>query len=95
MVYLFYFPINYYTNELFIIIMINQELNAPNMYDTSAALNGLACFLYPDLARDIANDIMTLVSCGASCPPPPACSWQGGPGLAGHIGLDDHVMCYI
>ncbi len=32
------------------------------MYETSIALNGLACFVYPDLARDIANDIMSLVS---------------------------------
>ena len=35
------------------------------MYDAGVALNGLACFVSPDLARDLANDIMTLVSlCG-------------------------------
>jgi len=32
------------------------------MYDAGVALNGLACFVSPDLARDLANDIMTLVS---------------------------------
>ena len=32
------------------------------MYDTGVALNGLSCFITPDLARDLANDIMTLVS---------------------------------
>ena len=42
--------------------LFSQELNAPNMYETSVALNGLACFMYPDLARDIANDMMSLVS---------------------------------
>jgi len=31
------------------------------MYDAGVALNGLACFVSPDLARDLANDIMTLV----------------------------------
>lgn len=32
------------------------------MYDTGVALTGLSCFVTPDLARDLANDIMTLVS---------------------------------
>ena len=31
------------------------------MYDAGVALNGLSCFVSPDLARDLANDIMTLV----------------------------------
>ena len=31
------------------------------MYDAGVALNGLSCFITPDLARDLANDIMTLV----------------------------------
>ena len=31
------------------------------MYDAGVALNGLACFVSADLARDLANDIMTLV----------------------------------
>ena len=32
------------------------------MYDAGVALSGMACFITPDLARDLANDIMTLVS---------------------------------
>lgn len=39
-----------------------QDLSSQNMYDAGVALNGLACFVSPDLARDLANDIMTLVS---------------------------------
>ena len=31
------------------------------MYDAGVAINGLSCFLSADLARDLANDIMTLV----------------------------------
>jgi len=38
-----------------------QDLSSQNMYDAGVALNGLACFVSPDLARDLANDIMTLV----------------------------------
>ena len=32
------------------------------MYDAGVAISGLSCFMTPDLARDLANDIMTLVS---------------------------------
>jgi AP-3 complex subunit delta-1 len=32
------------------------------MYESGIAMSGLACFINPDLARDLANDIMTLVS---------------------------------
>ena len=39
-----------------------QDLSSQNMYDAGVALNGLSCFITPDLARDLANDIMTLVS---------------------------------
>lgn len=39
-----------------------QDLSSPNQYDTGVALTGLSCFVTPDLARDLANDIMTLVS---------------------------------
>lgn len=42
--------------------MHKQDLNSPNQYDTGVALTGLSCFVTPDLARDLANDIMTLVS---------------------------------
>jgi Adaptin N terminal region len=41
--------------------MIRKDLNSQNQYDAGAALSGLACFINPDLARDLANDIMTLV----------------------------------
>lgn len=39
-----------------------QDLSSPSQYDTGVALTGLSCFVTPDLARDLANDIMTLVS---------------------------------
>ena len=41
--------------------MVRKDLNSQNQYDAVAALSGLACFINPDLARDLANDIMTLV----------------------------------
>ena len=31
------------------------------MYDAGVALSGLSCFLTPDLARDLANDVTNLV----------------------------------
>lgn len=31
------------------------------MYDAGTAMSGFACFVTPDLARDLANDVMTLV----------------------------------
>lgn len=43
---------------------LSQDLSSPNQYDTGVALTGLSCFVTPDLARDLANDIMTLVSHG-------------------------------
>lgn len=42
-------------------ISLLQDLSSPNQYDTGVALTGLSCFVTPDLARDLANDIMTLV----------------------------------
>lgn len=42
--------------------MIRKDLNSHNMYDSGTALTGLACFINGDLARDLANDVMTLVS---------------------------------
>lgn len=41
--------------------MIRKDLNSHNMYDCGTALTGLACFISGDLARDLANDVMTLV----------------------------------
>ncbi len=31
------------------------------MYEAGIAMSGLSCFINPDLARDLANDIMSLV----------------------------------
>lgn len=42
--------------------MIRKDLNSQNMYDAGVALSGLSCFVTPDLARDLANDIMTLMT---------------------------------
>ncbi|VVC32421.1 Hypothetical protein CINCED_3A020925 [Cinara cedri] len=42
--------------------MIRKDLNSQNQYDAGVALSALACFISPDLARDLANDIMTLLS---------------------------------
>ncbi|GBM44346.1 AP-3 complex subunit delta-1 [Araneus ventricosus] len=39
-----------------------QDLNSQNMYDAGTAMSGFACFVTPDLARDLANDVMTLLS---------------------------------
>ncbi|KAJ8419020.1 hypothetical protein AAFF_G00005190 [Aldrovandia affinis] len=41
---------------------IRKDLSSPNQYDTGVALTGLSCFVTADLARDLANDIMTLMS---------------------------------
>lgn len=43
--------------------MIRKDLNSQNQYDAGVALSGLSCFISPDLSRDLANDIMTLVEC--------------------------------
>ncbi|KAI0240347.1 AP-3 complex subunit delta-1 [Lamellibrachia satsuma] len=42
--------------------MIRKDLGSQNMYDAGVALDGLSCFITPDLARDLANDIVTLMS---------------------------------
>nr|XP_027212622.1 AP-3 complex subunit delta-like [Penaeus vannamei] len=42
--------------------MIRKDLNSQNMYDSGTALTGLACFISGDLARDLANDVMTLLT---------------------------------
>lgn len=31
--------------------MIRKDISSPSQYDSSLALNGLACFMTPDLAR--------------------------------------------
>lgn len=52
------------TNRSYFYLFVSQDLSSPNQYDTGVALTGLSCFVTPDLARDLANDIMTLVSHG-------------------------------
>lgn len=42
--------------------MIRKDLNSQNMYDAGTAMSGLSCFVTPDLARDLANDVMTLLT---------------------------------
>ncbi|XP_074643854.1 AP-3 complex subunit delta-1-like isoform X2 [Tubulanus polymorphus] len=42
--------------------MIRKDLSSQNMFDAGVALTGLSCFMTCDLARDLANDIMTLMS---------------------------------
>ena len=44
--------------------MIRKDLTGQNMYDAGTALTGLACFISQDLAKDLANDTMTLVGEG-------------------------------
>lgn len=56
--------INLYYFQLLMLTtnMIRKDLNSQNQYDAGVALSGLSCFISPDLSRDLANDIMTLVS---------------------------------
>ncbi len=42
--------------------LIRKDLNSSNQYESGAALSALACFVSPDLARDLSNDILTLLS---------------------------------
>lgn len=42
--------------------MIRKDLGSQVMYDAGVAINGLSCFLTPDLARDLVNDILALMS---------------------------------
>ncbi|GLH07566.1 AP-3 complex subunit delta-1 [Gryllus bimaculatus] len=42
--------------------MIRKDLNSQNLYDAGLALSGLSCFISADLSRDLANDIMTLLT---------------------------------
>lgn len=58
--------------------MIRKDLNSQNQYDAGVALSGLSCFISADLSRDLANDIMTLVSSRGSSMD----AMKIGPGLA-------------
>ncbi len=42
--------------------MIRKDISASNQYDAALALNGLSNFITPDLARDLANDVLALMS---------------------------------
>lgn len=43
--------------------LIRKDLqSSTNIYDIGVALNGLACFVTPDLSRDLVNDIVNLVN---------------------------------
>lgn len=39
----------------------SQDLSSANQYEAGLALTGLSCFVTPDIARDLANDVLTLV----------------------------------
>lgn len=41
--------------------MIRKELNSQNQYEAGLALTSLSCYISMDLARDLSNDILTLV----------------------------------
>jgi AP-3 complex subunit delta-1 len=42
--------------------MVRKDLASQNMYEAGIALSGLACFMTPDLARDLASEIMCLMT---------------------------------
>ncbi|CAF1176469.1 unnamed protein product [Rotaria sordida] len=42
--------------------MIRKDLSSTSMYEAGIAMSGLSCFINNDLARDLANDIMTLMT---------------------------------
>ncbi|UJR09107.1 hypothetical protein I4U23_013354 [Adineta vaga] len=42
--------------------MIRKDLNSSSMYEAATAMNGLSCFINGDLAHDLANDIMILMT---------------------------------
>ncbi|KAI4454760.1 delta adaptin-related [Holotrichia oblita] len=42
--------------------MIRKELNSQTQYEAGLALTSLSCYISTDLARDLSNDILTLLS---------------------------------
>ncbi|EDQ84380.1 uncharacterized protein MONBRDRAFT_30296 [Monosiga brevicollis MX1] len=42
--------------------MLKKGLTSQNMYEVGLALNGLSNFMTPDLARDLGNDVITLMT---------------------------------
>ncbi len=37
-------------------------MGSSSMFEAGLALNGLACFATPDISRDLANDVLSLVN---------------------------------
>ena len=42
--------------------MIRKDLGSTNMYEAGLTLSSLSCFLSPDLARDLSQDVLTLLT---------------------------------
>ncbi|XP_041476117.1 AP-3 complex subunit delta-1-like isoform X4 [Lytechinus variegatus] len=42
--------------------MIRKDINSVSQYEAGIAMAGLACFTSPDIARDLANDLMSLMA---------------------------------
>ncbi|XP_062504625.1 AP-3 complex subunit delta-1-like isoform X2 [Corticium candelabrum] len=42
--------------------MIKKDMSSQSQYEAAVALNGLSCFITSDLARDLANDLMSLLA---------------------------------
>lgn len=42
--------------------MIKKDLSSQSLYEAGVAIGGFACFVTPDLARDLANDIVSLTA---------------------------------
>lgn len=42
--------------------LIKKDLTSNNVFDVGVALTGLSCFITPDLARDLTNDLLSLMS---------------------------------
>lgn len=42
--------------------LIRKDLHSANMYETGVALGSFSCFVTSDLARDLTNDVVNLVS---------------------------------
>ena len=42
--------------------MIRKDLSSQNQYEAGVSLTGLSCFVSHDLAQDLVNDVITLVS---------------------------------
>merc|ERR1719466_105800 len=42
--------------------LVKKDLLSTNLFDVGVALSGLSCFVTKDLARDLANDVMSLLT---------------------------------